>query len=518
MKILNYFFEDKKDTSLNFNYSGITKYCPLIVVGGFFLLTIVLFAFGPLNWNISNPFKLYSFLFLSCVALFIGYFLSVKYFKSNDKVISININTLFLIGSIVYIILYIPTVYITTGKLYPDIYTGIMNTGEAYRLSKYYNEVNSPLILYIRMILSPLMFSITPLTVYFFSKLSKGNKFLGIIIIVLNIFLGISQGINKNVADIVSQLVLALFIMLLSNNNKTNSKIYRTKLFFLIILLCTLFFLYYANGMTNRVETDIQNSTSTNSVENSSLTENTEDASDSSIIQEPFDNSNSSSSQYTREDSSSPANTSSESVASSDNSNAIDETMQQYSLFSVATEKENYWLSKVIPQKIMTYATFLTSYLTHGYYGLSLALEEDFTSTYGLGFSDFFRHNFLKLFNDPDLEDKILSQTYQGKITGKGWSVGDVWGSFFIFPASDISFPGTILLVLLIGFLFGLSWKDALTTHNPFAISSFFGFSTMIFYFSANNQMFQGGENFIGFTITIICWLISRRISFRSQS
>ena len=138
-----------------------------------------------------------------------------------------------------------------------------MNTGEAYRLSKYYNEVNSPLILYIRMILSPLMFSITPLTVYFFSKLSKGNKFLGIIIIVLNIFLGISQGINKNVADIVSQLVLALFIMLLSNNNKTNSKIYRTKLFFLIILLCTLFFLYYANGMTNRVETDIQNSTST---------------------------------------------------------------------------------------------------------------------------------------------------------------------------------------------------------------------------------------------------------------
>ena len=53
MKILNYFFEDKKDTSLNFNYSGITKYCPLIVVGGFFLLTIVLFAFGPLNWNIS---------------------------------------------------------------------------------------------------------------------------------------------------------------------------------------------------------------------------------------------------------------------------------------------------------------------------------------------------------------------------------------------------------------------------------------------------------------------------------
>ena len=85
MKILNYFFEDKKDTSLNFNYSGITKYCPLIVVGGFFLLTIVLFAFGPLNWNISNPFKLYSFLFLSCVALFMGIFYLLSISKAMTK-------------------------------------------------------------------------------------------------------------------------------------------------------------------------------------------------------------------------------------------------------------------------------------------------------------------------------------------------------------------------------------------------------------------------------------------------
>ena len=49
MKILNYFFEDKKDTSLNFNYSGITKYCPLIVVGGFFSINYSIICFWPIK-------------------------------------------------------------------------------------------------------------------------------------------------------------------------------------------------------------------------------------------------------------------------------------------------------------------------------------------------------------------------------------------------------------------------------------------------------------------------------------
>ena len=143
-----------------------------------------------------------------------------------------------------------------------------------------------------------------------------------------------------------------------------------------------------------------------------------------------------------------------------------------------------------------------------------MAMEEDFTSSYGFGFSEFLRHNISKLHPDSEFENKMYQRTYMGKIAQHyGWETGPVWSSFFIFPASDITFPGTVFLVLLIGYLFGLSWKDTLEGNNPLAAVVFFGFVTMIFFFSANNQMFQGGENFVAFVSCIILWLVSRWFS-----
>lgn len=45
----------------------------------------------------------------------------------------------------------------------------------------------------------------------------------------------------------------------------------------------------------------------------------------------------------------------------------------------------------------------LTEYVTQGYYGMSLSLDEPFTSTYGIGNSAFLRSNFKTLFADVTL-------------------------------------------------------------------------------------------------------------------
>ena len=37
------------DTPLSMSYTGITRFAPLLVVGGFFVVTILLFTFGPLD-------------------------------------------------------------------------------------------------------------------------------------------------------------------------------------------------------------------------------------------------------------------------------------------------------------------------------------------------------------------------------------------------------------------------------------------------------------------------------------
>lgn len=470
-KLSKRFFVGNNDLQLKMKYSGIMRYVPLIIVGGFYLCTILLFAFGPLQWNISNHVKLYTFLFSCFIALVFGYIFAVHKGKTSSKKMDLNINRIVIVCSLIFFIMYIPTLVVTTGKWYPDIVTGIMETGKAYRLSKYYNEVNSPIILYIRMILSPFMIMVMPVTMFFMPKLNKLGKISGILVILMTICLSISQGTNKAVADFTSQIVLILFILLFSNTHKKSPKIYRFKIIVTIILVCVLFFAYYSNSMKNRVSTDIamqENGTNSSNFDPSSVPKNKV------------------------------------------SNKKLTESIESYSKFSVSKPKENYIFDKILPKNIRPLSTYLTSYLSHGYVGLSYALDKDFTSTYGLGFSDFFRHNVLKVFGKVDREKNVIAKTYQGKISENGWKTGEVWSTFFVFPASDISFPGTILLVLLIGYFWGLSWKDAIKTQNPFAIVSFFGFCTVIFYFSANNQMFQGGENFIGFTSMLICWWISR--------
>lgn len=457
-------FAARNTKELRFAYKGIIRFIPLFVCGGFFALTILFFAFGPLDWGIENPLKLYSFLILCCVALAAGYVLAAFKGRTGEKKLNININTVLILCAAVYLILYVPTLIATTGKWYPDIVTGIQHTGKAYSLTKYYAEHGSKLVMYARILFSPFMIMIMPVTLFFMPKLSKLGKCLGILVIVCALCLSISQGINKLVADTAAQIVLYLTMLFFTRPRKGSAALYRLGVFLMIIFVCVLFFLYYSNSMKNRIEEDI-------------------DPSEQAQI----------------------------------STEQVDESVIRNAMFSFATVREDYFLYWIVPPKYQSTATFLISYLTHGYNGLSIAMEEDFTSTYGMGFSDFFRRNVFKLIGS-EKETYIVERSYMYKTGLTGWKTGDVWSSFFVYPASDISFPGTVIFIFVIGYLFSLSWKDALCTENPFAIASFFGFCTMIFYFCANNQMFQSGENFVGFSAVIFVWMLSRYIQKKRSS
>jgi hypothetical protein len=85
------------------------------------------------------------------------------------------------------------------------------------------------------------------------------------------------------------------------------------------------------------------------------------------------------------------------------------------------------------------------------------------------------------------------------------------WSTFFTHPASDISFPGVVVLMALIGYLFGSSWRDTLTRGDPLACTVFFYLCILVFYLPANNQLFQGGELAIGVTVLSAAYLWMRR-------
>lgn len=483
-KIKNFFTAEEKN-KLAFSYTGILRFVPLIVAGGFFLSTILLVAFGPSDWDIHNNFEFYGFLIACVIALVTGYVLAVyKTSSAPRESMKINVSRLLLLCVAVALVLYFPTVKAGTGKWYPDVYTGITDTGYAYQMGKYYSQYAPKIIFHIRMLLAPFTMVVMPITFFYKSRLTKPAFWAGLTIILLNVALSISQGVTKQVADTAMQLVLFLVILMFSVKIKSKkfAVIHFTKFIAIILVICVSFFAYYSNAMKNRLSADAHMGQSgiTNSSSPDKLTESIKDK---------------------------------ESLKGEE----LDKVIDKYSDFDVAKDRENSIWNKILPAKFQPMFKYLISYFCHGYHGLSLSMEQEFTSSYGLGFSDFIRHNVSKFFGGEQFEQQMYQRTYMAKITAEGWPVGLYWATFFVYPASDISFIGTILLVFLIGFLFGLSWKDAILYGNPFALVSFFGFCTMVVYFSANNQMFQAGEQCIGFLVMIFLWLITRFVFVRKS-
>jgi hypothetical protein len=151
----------------------------------------------------------------------------------------------------------------------------------------------------------------------------------------------------------------------------------------------------------------------------------------------------------------------------------------------------------------------LDYYLTGGYYALSLALQEPFVPMFGVGNSMFLTRQAARMLGDDD----ILLQPYPFRIEKYGWNGMNLWATIYPWLASDLSFPGTIVAVFLIGRLFALSWIDTLGGVNPFAVTMFYILLVMLFFFPATNAVLQDGEGVASFWVTLILWLKTRRRS-----
>jgi hypothetical protein len=150
----------------------------------------------------------------------------------------------------------------------------------------------------------------------------------------------------------------------------------------------------------------------------------------------------------------------------------------------------------------------LIDYITHGYYGLYLSLEEPFVPMFGIGNSMFLYFNAVKITGD----ETILDRPYPVRVEQHHpWLAYGKWHSIYPWIASDVSFPGTILVVFFIGRLFAMAWLDTLKGENPFAVAVLAQFVIMLFYFSANNQVLGSGEAFFGFYGLLIIWFLNRK-------
>jgi hypothetical protein len=157
----------------------------------------------------------------------------------------------------------------------------------------------------------------------------------------------------------------------------------------------------------------------------------------------------------------------------------------------------------VFPPDLRAPVVALASYLTQGYYGLSLSLKEPFVFCYGVG-NSFFLEGLSRHLVDKPLYDS----TYPARIEASGWDSHSQWHSIYPWIASDLSFPGTILFMFLLGWLFALVWLDVAFCRNPWAVCLLPLLLTMLIYIPANNQVL--GFSPMPFWAMLFLWSFSR--------
>ncbi|MBP2070685.1 hypothetical protein [Thermoanaerobacterium butyriciformans] len=191
-------------------------------------------------------------------------------------------------------------------------------------------------------------------------------------------------------------------------------------------------------------------------------------------------------------------------------------TVENYGIKSGGLQyfDSNNFIFKIFGDKLgLGLAILLTGYLSSGYYGLSLCLKLPFEWTYGIGSSYFMSKLISVIFNTRNMYEK----TYLNRMTEVFGRDGlRTWNTIFPWLASDFTFFGALLIFVLVGYIWQISWLEILNYRNPVSIVLFATISLGLIYVPANNQLFQGIDTYVATTFTILYWLLKhKKYNFR---
>lgn len=153
-------------------------------------------------------------------------------------------------------------------------------------------------------------------------------------------------------------------------------------------------------------------------------------------------------------------------------------------------------------------AAILTSYLSAGYYGLSLTLQLPFQWTYGIGNSYFMSKLVSTIFGIENMYDRTYLSR-MGEVFGRNGLRS--WNTIFPWLASDFTFAGTILIFFFVGYIWQTSWLEVLRYKNPVSLVLFATISLGLVYVPANNQLFNGIDSYIATVCVLLFWIFNHK-------
>lgn len=175
-----------------------------------------------------------------------------------------------------------------------------------------------------------------------------------------------------------------------------------------------------------------------------------------------------------------------------------------YSGSSQASLDRGSLLFTIFGDRVGLGLSLFISYISQGYYGLSLSLQLPFEWSYGLGNSFALTSYAEQYFGASN----IFEQTYPYRMEYMfNWPAKMYWHTIFPWLASDITFPGTLALMFFVGRGYARSLIDGVIYESPLGICVFYLLTTFLLYLPANNQLMQTREMMIATVVIFFSWI-----------
>lgn len=137
-----------------------------------------------------------------------------------------------------------------------------------------------------------------------------------------------------------------------------------------------------------------------------------------------------------------------------------------------------------------------------GYYGLALGLEKDFRSTFGFGHSPYVLAAYRQLTGDESLQ----ARAYTSRNFFDGWSPDFYWSTAILWIANDVGFIGAVLVLALVGYAWGRSWRDATAGRNDAAAVVFCIIMLAMFQLPSTNSVLSALDGYLILIVWITAW------------
>ena len=477
-------------------------FIPLILVEVYLVFTLLLYQFGPLDWQTENEPMFWCFILFYHLAFIAGYVFSIKRINLNKPQWNTRISVrgieswgIWLMIAICIVCACIEYRNITFADSYipyelpKNFINGLINPAEQYYNKFLLSQSYSPskIITIVSALFSFVYMSLIPFLIVKWKKINLLQKICFFALIFFKVAIYVSVGTNKGIFDILfsfAAILAVLFLLNLYHGNEENiDKPTLFKVAMLVGILVVFSFGYFTMNISSRVASPVEYAIS--------MTQKEEPKEE---VKEPQ--------QEIQEEIQEGSDSQEENDKNEVGEELPADTTQDEEIKEDIKEEENITKKPDGFVKKMFYS--VTNYLTQGYYGMSLSIDEEFTSTYGIGNSQFLSSNFKSIFGID-----VQNRTYQHKITEQ-WHESQQWHSFYSYIANDISFYGVIVFMLVLGIYYGCICKDVILNGSLVGKMILPLFVIMFMYMPANNQIFTAMATCTAFIELTFLWVVSK--------